>query len=275
MRKVEFKGLNKLPKLTQPESSKAETEPCFDWISWWCPFHPTVWGRGNVGVAPDPHPGLPESPGVAGSSSWCCRPGWGAATAGVGSGETPCPHLQSAGGPSAGTKTASHEQQRVELPHCLTWNNSPCVPPRDIKWALGLDAPGFAFMLCHPTSLRLWVLAPASFYLCPVAIIMISLYILLKYSWLTMISTAQHKFFEERVLLTCISLVMFTVLCVAGHLKAFTMWVPFMTGLRRCWIKNYAGLRNHLVWLPPKEFLRPGKVKFTKRIWWKQQGGND
>ena len=41
----------------------------------------------------------------------------------------------------------------------------PCVPLSDIKWALGSDAPGFAFTLCHPTSLRLWVLAPASFYL--------------------------------------------------------------------------------------------------------------
>ena len=33
MRKVEFKGLNKLPKLTQPASSKTETEPWFDWIA--------------------------------------------------------------------------------------------------------------------------------------------------------------------------------------------------------------------------------------------------
>jgi hypothetical protein len=31
MGKLEFKGLNKL---IDPESGSAETEPCFDWVSW-------------------------------------------------------------------------------------------------------------------------------------------------------------------------------------------------------------------------------------------------
>lgn len=111
----------------------------------------------------------------------------------MGSGETPCPCLQSAGGPSAGMKTASHEQQRVELPHCLTWNNSPCVPPSDIKRALGSDAPGFAFTLCHLMSSETPGTRPCFVLpLCPVAIIIISLYISLN---------PLHKFFEERVLI--------------------------------------------------------------------------
>ena len=179
----------------------------------------------------------------------------------------PCPHLQSAGGPLAGTKTASHEQQRVELPHCVTWNNSTLCPTEWHKVGSGIGRPWVRIHALSPNELETLGTCPCFVLpLCPVAIIMISLYILLKYSWLTMMSTAQPKFFEERVLLTCISPVMFTVLCAAGRLKAFTMWVAITTGLRRCWIKNYAGLRNHLVWLPPKEFLRPGKVKWTAYV---------
>ena len=76
-----------------------------------------------------------------------------------------------------GASTLSHMKQEIHLP--------PCVPPSDLKWALGSDAPGFAFRLCHPTSSETPGTHPCFVLpLCPVAIIAISLYILLKYSWL-------------------------------------------------------------------------------------------
>lgn len=98
MRKAELQGLNTLPKLTQPESRWAETEPCFAWVSWQRPFSPIIWWRGDRGAwsGSSPSAWSPwKSSAVAGKAEAVTpQTRLGSMGARI---HSPCPHLRQLG----------------------------------------------------------------------------------------------------------------------------------------------------------------------------------